>query len=211
MSLRYINSNTRVEVKSMYDDTPYITVVHEILEGGRLLLDIMRLGGEETRLSINKPYLLRFFSDRGVFKFTAVLRGYMRKGEFDFMLFQTADDGEKVQRRQSFRLNCGEEIDFTFAEGEDTDVKNGFVRDISGGGVRMLTMDEVDASQLLRLRLPMIAPDFWVYGTILSKQAIEDAKYKWQFGIEFIGTTAADTEKIVMHIHNEQQKARARK
>lgn len=213
MSLKYMTKGTRVEVKSQIESTPYFTTVQDVMDGGRILLDIMRLGGEETRLSENKPYVLRFFSDRGVFKFTAVLRGFVRKGHYDYMLFKTSDDGEKIQRRQSFRLACGEEVEFSIVDGEQVgEPQKGFVRDISSGGVRMLCKDDVDASQLIKISLPMIAPNFTLFAAILSKQEIsEDAKYMWQYGIEFIGATNADMEKIVMYVHSEQQKARARK
>lgn len=213
MSLKFMKHGTRVEVKSHYDDSPYITIVESVLENGYLLLDIMRLGGSEMRLSVNRPYSLRFFSERGVYKFTAVLHGYMRKGIFDYMLFQTSDSGEKIQRRQSYRLACGKVVEFNVLQDivNEAPAQKGFIRDISSGGVRLLSNDELDASRLLRIQLPMIKEGFWVYGAILSKQQLTEAKYKWRYGIEFVGATATDTEKIIMYVHNEQRKAMARK
>jgi c-di-GMP-binding flagellar brake protein YcgR len=208
-----MKQGTRVEIKGSYDDTPYITTVDSVLENGRFLLDIMRSGGNETRLSSNKPYELRFFSQRGVFKYSAVLRGYMKKGNFDFMLFHTVDPGQKIQRRQSFRLLCGEDVSFNIIENSDSvsDPVAGYIRDISSGGVRLLSKTELDLSHLIQLHLPMIDEGFWVYCAILSKKDLfEEAKYKWQYGVEFIGATDADTEKIVKYVHNEQQKSRSR-
>ncbi|MCL2387990.1 MAG: flagellar brake protein [Defluviitaleaceae bacterium] len=209
--LSYMQKGTRVEAKNHLDDTPYITTVEELLEDGRVLLNIVRHGGLETRLSENKPYTLRFYCERGVFRFAATLLGYTRKGGKESMLFQTTDNGEKIQRRQSFRMSCGEEIELCMVENvEDEKIYyKGLIRDISGGGVKLLTTYEIDASHLVELKLPAIAPDFWVYGTILTKQEIhEDAKYSWQYGLEFIGQSNEDTDKIMHFIHEEQQKAR---
>jgi c-di-GMP-binding flagellar brake protein YcgR len=217
---------TRVEVKSRDDSSPYITTVESVTEKNNcVLLDVMRAGGVETRLSPQKPYVLRFFSERGVFKFATVLRGYVKKGHYEYMLFQADDDGEKIQRRQSFRLSCGIDVDFDVLISPDTPdeepdpdfipeeirvPKKGFIRDISSGGVRLLTTEQHDACNLIEFHLPMVADDFKVFGTILSKQAIYEAKYMWQYGVEFIGASDADVEKITMFVHNEQHKLRAR-
>jgi c-di-GMP-binding flagellar brake protein YcgR len=212
MSLKYVKQGTRVEVKNRDDDSPYITTVKEVLERGKLLVDIMQLGGVETRLSTGREYTLRVMSEAGVFKFAATLNGYSKKGHYDYMLFQTHNDGEKIQRRQAFRLPCCEDVEYAVVEGIESasELQKGFIRDISSGGVRLLTKNEIDASQLVQLKLPMISPDFWVYCAILTKQRITDAKYKWQYGIEFIGATTADTEKITAYLHVEQRKLRSR-
>ncbi|MCL1882857.1 MAG: PilZ domain-containing protein [Defluviitaleaceae bacterium] len=210
MSLKFVKQGTKVDIRSHYgDDSPYITSVDTVMENGRVLVDIMRLGGDETRLSENKSYTLRFFSERGLFRYEATLRGYMKKGKYDYMLFQTEDDGKRIQRRQAFRLSCGLDVEFDIL-GDEIVTQKGFVRDISSGGVRLLTKEELNPSHLIQLKLPMVAPDFWVYCAILAKNAIVEARYKWQYGIEFIGATDADTEKLTSYVYAEQQKARAR-
>ncbi|MCL1878561.1 MAG: flagellar brake protein [Defluviitaleaceae bacterium] len=212
MSLRFIADRTRVEVKNELNDMPYITTVNSVMEERQcVLLDIMRLGGKEVRLAAGRPYTLRFFTERGVFSFSGVMRGFIKKGDFDFMLFQTSGEAKKIQRRQSFRLACGVDIEFTTIDGEIVMPHKGFIRDISSGGIRLLTVEEINPTHLVQLQLPMIDEKFWVYGTILSKREVpEEAKYNWQHGIEFVGLTNAETEKVIKYVHNEQQKSRAR-
>jgi len=201
-----------MEIIGVQEETPYFTVVNEVFDDGKLLVDVMRLGGEETRLTVNSKYALRFFTERGVYRFMAILIGYKQKGQYDFMLFNVTDGGEKTQRRKAFRLTCGEEI--TFANMDDN-IENqaGFIRDISSGGVRLLTVHEMDEGKLLRLQLSFIGPGFSAFGAILSKSSVTDveAKYRYQYGIEFIGLSEPDTEKIISYVHHEQQKQRARK
>ncbi|MCL2355977.1 MAG: PilZ domain-containing protein [Defluviitaleaceae bacterium] len=212
MSLRFISDRTRVEVKSEINDFPYITTVNSVMEERQcVLLDIMRLGGEEVRLTVGKPYKMRFFTDRGVFSYSGVMRGYVKKDNYDFMLVQTTGEAVKTQRRQSFRLACGEKIDFNMLDGDITMPHWGLIRDISSGGIRLLTVSEINETHLAQLQLPMIDPNFWVYGTVLSKHSLnnDEAKYNWQHGIEFVGLTDAETEKIIKFVHAEQHKARA--
>jgi c-di-GMP-binding flagellar brake protein YcgR len=210
--LSNIAQGTRVEIKSHYDDSPYITTVESASAGGEVLLDVMRLGGSETRLSENKPYVLRFYTERGVFKYSAVLRGYTRKEKIDYMQFQTSGEGEKVQRRQAFRLPCGEDVNLCIIENvEDERVMlKGYIRDISSGGVKLLTQHELDASNLLEITLRFIGEEFRVFGTILLKQPIKepDAIYDWAYGIEFIGISEEDSEKISMYVHQKQHESR---
>ncbi|MCL2577303.1 MAG: flagellar brake protein [Defluviitaleaceae bacterium] len=212
MALNFIEMGTRVEVISSASNPPYVTTVAAVMEDGRVLLDIMRLGGEEKRLDPKLQYILRFFTERGIIKFPAVMRGYVKKGNYDYMFFQTSGTAEKIQRRQAFRLSCGIDVDFlVLSDTEEVAENQGFLRDISSGGVRLLTKNKLDEGQLLQLKLPMIKPDFNLYAMILSIKEISEAKYLWQYGVEFVGTSEADEEKIVMYVHNEQHKARSRK
>jgi c-di-GMP-binding flagellar brake protein YcgR len=212
VSLTFIQDRTRVEVKNAQNDMPYITTVNSVLtERKCVLLDIMRLGGKEVRLGVGQPYSLRFFTERGVFNFSSVMRGFVKKGHYDFMLFQTTGEAQKIQRRQSFRLSCGFDINFNAIDGDITMPHKGLIRDISSGGIRLLTVEELNETHLVQLQLPMIADNFWVYGTVLSKRQLTDeAKYNWQHGVEFIGLTEGETEKIVKYVHAEQHKSRAR-
>jgi len=203
--------------------------MHETLEEGRVLLNIPRIDNKEKRLPTNKPYFLRFFSGKGVFRFTVVLCGYVGKGGAEYMMFQTADDGEKIMNRQSFRLNCSEQVTFCVADGAYLGPpQTGSIRDISSGGIRLKTLDELELRQLLQIDIPMIFPDFRPNGLILSKQNINEAarislieqlrgknltkqsdsgkvKYMWQYGIAFVGATDEEMEQIIMHVHNKQQ------
>ncbi|MCL1844921.1 MAG: flagellar brake protein [Defluviitaleaceae bacterium] len=212
MSLRFIADRTRVEVKNELNDMPYITTVNSVMEERQcVLLDIMRLGGEEVRLQVGRPYSLRFFSERGVFSFSGVMRGFVKKGNYDFMLFQLSGEGKKIQRRQSFRLACGIDIEFNTIDGDITMPHKGFIRDISSGGIRLMTVEEINETHLVQLQLPMIDEKFWVYGTILSKREVSgEAKYNWQHGVEFVGLTEAETEKVIKYVHSEQHKSRQR-
>jgi hypothetical protein len=215
MSLKLLTQGTRVEIKSHTDDSPYITTVESVVGNESILLDIVRLGGSEARLSENKSYVLRFYVASGVIKYSGMLRGYRKKGTIDYMLFQTLGQGEKVQRRQAFRLPCGEDTDLTLIENVEDERINikGFIRDISSGGVRVLTKEEIDPSNLIELTLPFVSEKFWVFATILLKQPIEepDAAYRWAYGMEFIGLSEEDSEKISLYVFNKQQASRSRK
>jgi|GEM_PF-845533 len=233
MSLLLMDVGTCVEVRGVVDSTPYATAVHEVLEEGRVLLNIPVQDGKDQRLPTNKPYYLRCFSAKGVYRFTTVLSGYFTKAGQDYMLLQSSDDGEKVTSRQSFRLICSETANFRMLDdgyvGPD---QEGSIRDVSSGGVRLKTVEELEARQLLQIDLPMISPDFKMTGIILAKTSINEAarfslaeslfgknvsssskkkddnesvKYLWQYGIAFVGATDEEVERIIMHVHNEQQ------
>jgi hypothetical protein len=131
--------------------------------------------------------------------------------------------------RQSFRLTCSEPATFRVLDGAYLGPQQtGSIRDISSGGVRLKTLDELELRQLMQIDIPMISPDFRPSGLILSKQNINEAartslieqlrgknltkqsesgkvKYMWQYGIAFIGVTDEELEKIIMYVHNKQQ------
>lgn len=211
--LSAMQQGTRVEIKrDAQDSLPYLTTVGTVLDGGRVFLDVVRMGGEEIRLNEGAAYVVRFFTERGVFRYASTLLKYEFKGDYEFMLFQTTGDGEKMQRRQSYRLPCGLETEYkTFDDaGTMKSSETGFIRDISSGGVRLLANVELNVNDLLQIKIPII-DDYWAYGTLLSMSEISEAKFKWQYGIEFMGMSDAYTEKITKFVLAEQQKARARK
>jgi hypothetical protein len=203
--------------------------VHEVQEEGRVLLGLPRVGDKEKRLAPNKPYFLRFFSTKGIYRFTVVLCGFLSEGSGDYMVFQSSDEGEKVMNRQAFRLTCSEKIKYRVADGiymgPDQD---GSIRDISSGGIRLKAFDELELRQMVQIDIPMISPDFQPIGIIQSKQNINEAarsslieqlrgrsmakqsenakaKYLWQYGIAFVGATDEEAERIIMHAHNRQR------
>jgi c-di-GMP-binding flagellar brake protein YcgR len=201
-----MKQGTQVDVRDKSGFTPYITTVESVMDDERILLNIIRMGGNETRLSVGKTYTLHFFSPEGVYKYEADLRGYMQVDSNDYMFFQTIGDGERIQRRESFRLICNEEIAFYVVENSDEEPKisKGFIRDMSCGGICLLTEDELSASKLLNVKLPMIEPDFELYAAILSKKAVSEEKFKWQYGIEFIGSTDSNTEKMESYVASQK-------
>lgn len=212
MTMTSLPHGTRVEIKRDVNDTlPYLTTVASSLSDKIVLLDIIRIGGEEARLSENSQFVVRFFTERGVYKFDSLLNGYTKKGEYEFMMFRTLGAPERIQRRQAYRLPRGEENEYKVFDklGAVKSVEKGLIRDISSSGIRMYTTPEFEINDLLYVQLPMI-DNHWSYGTVLSKREMTDSKYKWQYGIEFMGMTEMYTEKIIKFVLTEQQKARAR-
>ncbi|MCL1845167.1 MAG: PilZ domain-containing protein [Defluviitaleaceae bacterium] len=191
---------------------PYLTTVGDILDESRVLLDVIRIGGEELRLPEATQFTVRFFTERGVYIYPSMMLGYESRGEYEFMVFQTQGSGEKVQRRQAYRLRCGQETDFKVFDrvGSVQTIEEGFIRDISSGGVRLYGMNELEINTHLYIRLPMIH-DLWTHATILSKDRLYDAKFNWQYGVEFMGLSENYVESITQFVLVEQQKARARK
>ncbi|MCL1877538.1 MAG: PilZ domain-containing protein [Defluviitaleaceae bacterium] len=214
MSLVAVQNGTRVEIRrNEKDSMPYLTTVGSVLEEGRVLLDVIRIGGEELRLPEATQFVVRFFTEGGVYIYPSLMRGYMVKGEYEFMVFQTHGDGERVQRRQAYRLRCGQDTDFKLFDrlGSVLSIESGSIRDISSGGVRLYAMNELEINSHLYVQLPMIGGGLWSHGTVLSKDRLQDAKYNWQYGVEFMGMSDNYTESITQYVLLEQQKARARK
>jgi len=213
MSIKFITPNARVEITNKLDSTTHISTVKDVLERGRILLDVMRVGGKEVRLPTRDDYALRIICEAGIYKFPAELKGYVRKGHFEYLMFQVTGEGEKIQRRQQYRLSCAYDVEYGLSDGVEPAAafETGMIRDISSGGVKLVTKQELDGGQLIQLKLPMVLANFWVYGVVLTKNEIPEAKYKFQYGIELIGVTEAGTDKIAAFVHAEQFKARARK
>jgi len=165
--------------------------------------------GQRIRLVERNVYGLRFISGEAQVNFDAKFMQREKIEGFEMLRFFLITDGEKVQRRNSFRFVCSIPITFNLVEdnGEQSKRTEGLVRDLSSGGIKMITTMNIPSGSLLRIDLFLDDDYVMVFGHVLmAKHVPENVKYPYQYGIKFEVLPESDEERIVRYVYNEQRK-----
>jgi len=133
----------------------------------------------------------------------------VRVDKFPMLRFFMITDGEKVQRRNSFRFTCSLQITFNivYDDGEQSAKTEGLVRDLSSGGIKMVTLLNVPENALLRIDLFLDDDYVMAFGQVRMKRFSPDnPKYPYTYGISFEALPESEEERIVRYVYNEQRK-----
>jgi c-di-GMP-binding flagellar brake protein YcgR len=111
------------------------------------------------------------------------------------------------QQRRFFRATVDFPVTVIVPGGEL--VMYGSAVDLSGGGVRVITHNDLNAGQnvTLRFTLPESGHEMMVRGRVVLS-FYDAGKQKFAHGIAFTQIAAADQSAIVEYIHELQQRAR---
>ena len=208
-----IKAGDRLEISQVSDTGArkvYISVVEEITDA-QLTAHMPIEYGKLVRLDQSAVYSVLFFTDKGMLQFSAAIAEYLKTDGFSLMKLDLVSEGERMQRRSFFRLNCV--MPFKFAEIKNGTEENpgeypyeGVIKDIGGGGVRFVTNNEISESASLGCALVIENEAIVSQGKVLHKQHFPKSVYAYQYRVQFLGMNHYDQERIVQYVYNEQRK-----
>jgi c-di-GMP-binding flagellar brake protein YcgR len=125
-------------------------------------------------------------------------------------------EGTKIQRREFYRIECMLPIRFVevaagneFAD-SSTYMHDGFVKDISGGGMKFVTKHDMDDEARIRFSMVlegMSAKHYIVaFGRTIDKKTLLYGNFRYQYNVQYYAMPDADQEHIVEFIFNEQRR-----
>lgn len=117
----------------------------------------------------------------------------------------------KIERRTFFRMNCALEVEYRIIEafpieetGHETYTKT-VTRDISGGGVCLVTDDKLSAGTLLEAFLKLDRTIRFVGVVARSLQTRDKGKLLHETGVEFKIIENKDRERIISYVFETQR------
>lgn len=194
----------------------HVSQVEEIIGKNRLLIHMPLSYGEQVKLKTNEPYIMLFFTDKGMFQFNAQVLSYEKEGDIHFMEVEITSDGERIQRREFYRFPCLLPLKFAVIDqiANTEDIKSslcdGIIKDIGGGGIRFISNVDMEEKSLIRCIMMLSDECIIVDGTALYKQHFPKSNYKFQYRVMFVGQIQNQQEKIIQFIFNEQRKILAK-
>ena len=222
MSFENVGIGDRVDItilRSGKAGRTYITQVADILdqEQKAILAYVPILRGRIVKLDESKDYSLIVYTPRGMFKFTAELTGYMKEGDIYLIALNLGEISEKVQRRGFFRFPTFMAMKFSVHDSisedgsvmsdiEYSELHDGIIRDISGGGLRFISNQDIDENKTVCCILMVDNRWMMISGKVLAKQYSPKFNFKFQYRTEFVDVTPAEQEEIVNFVFKEQRK-----
>ncbi|MCL2707692.1 MAG: flagellar brake protein [Defluviitaleaceae bacterium] len=194
-----INWNSAYTSKVESADEPDTLLVHAPISLGKIV-----------KLPVNADCTIRVFTEKGIIEYTANITGSFIDESSELVELTISSVGDKVQRRDFFRFNCAVLIDYIILNesGMPTDsiIRDGVIRDMSGGGMRLLSKYNIEINSIIRLMLPLEKDELMILGQVLRMDINQKAIHPFQYRIRFTAMTSAEQDKLIQYIYQEQRK-----
>jgi len=167
----------------------------------------VRIGSKLNAYFINRDDLYRF-------KAKVISRGM--KDNIALLKVLVEEEFEKIQRRQFFRFDCSVPVKFRviYSMRPDDNEKILFIKtfskDLSGGGLCMVTEERVNIDELVECIITLDNEKVISFkGKVVRSERLElDDRIKYETGITFKKIEDRDREAIIGFIFREQRKLR---
>ncbi len=152
-----------------------------------------------------------------LYKFRAKVMNRGVKDNIALLKTEITGEFEKIQRRQFFRFECSTAIKYRPETAEEEEkakepppfIKT-YTRDLSGGGLCMVTENRLELGQAIECELSLDeGASVKFKGTVVRSDRIElDERDRFEAGIRFDKIDNRDREAVIAFIFREQRKLR---
>jgi len=205
MSFQFIKTGDQADITlKTYENSALPSRVENVLDFPELLVRAPVINGRYRVLPDGLEISLTVYTEKGVYKFESVVTGSAVQNGFGILRVNLGEEGERVQRRNFFRMDCL--IPFCFKPVTDTaeilnpqDAEKGVILDISGGGMRFVSQFELMEGMLIKGLIEMETKPAIVTGKILFARQMPNAG-KFQYRVRFDNLPDEISEQIVQYV-----------
>lgn len=206
----------------------YKSKILDIIDEDTIKLAMPIEGGNIVLLPLDGIFEIFFYTESGLYQSKGKVIERLKENNLFILIFEITQSIKKNQRREFYRFNCV--IDMKYAKvteleskmlvseiieearGERIDWNEGFIVDISGGGVRFTTAEEFfKGSYVITNFCLMINHKMKQFSTIIkviSSEKILNRSGQYENRGKYISLTREETEEIVRYIFEEERKSR---
>lgn len=200
----------------------------DIIDEDTIKLAMPIESGNIVLLPLDGIFEVFFYTDGGLYQSKGKVIERLKENNLFVFIFEITQPIKKNQRREFYRFSCV--IDMKYAKvteleskmllpevieearGERIDWQEGFIVDISGGGVRFTTSEEFlkDCYVITNFNL-MINHRMKQFSTmikVISSEKIINRSGQYENRGKYISLTKEETEEIVRYIFEEERKSR---
>ena len=199
---KYIKTGDRIEI--IEKQTIMFSQVENTINLREFLIRTPVINGSLAEISVSGALSLVIFTEKGMLRFSASVIESLKQEGFSLLHVKLTSDGERVQRRDYYRLNCKAPFFFTAIKdpNDDFDTENaslGLIEDISGGGARLACNLPMTENEIVRGLIELDDEKALIAGKVLDAQT-KFNEYKYQYRIRFLGLPDKDLEIIKRYI-----------
>lgn len=179
----------------------YISSVEEILKDGTLLLYMPLNYGTIIYVPKDKIYSFVFITEKGILRYDSKVIEYLKKDGFEFMVVKPIVRTGLLQRRITKRQDYIREFKFSSCLEGETSAK-GLIKDISLGGIRFITNEELQKGSKIKMYIPSAESEIMIFGDIIHKQYHPKSNYIYQYRVKFSDKDSISKFKIKQLLFN---------
>lgn len=235
MLSRIITPGNRIEITKPVNKNkeekvrPYISQVYDILEDEQIKIAMPMVEGKVIPLPLHGRYNLCFYTPGGLYQAKAVITDRYKEDGLYILIVELASELKKFQRRQYFRLEYAMDIkfravtedEFAAAISSEAEMKylstfgmlDGISLDISGGGIRFTSREEVDKDSniIISINIGITEEDIiGIAANIISAGKVLNRDKIYEYRAEFVGMKNSEREKLIRFIFDMERRLRKR-
>lgn len=230
VDIRLVQQVERIE-KTGVSPHVYKSQVHDISEEGEIQITMPLEGGKLVLLPLGVRFEFVFYTSTGLYHSIGQIKERFKKDNIYVVLIELHSQLKKFQRREYYRYPCLMDTQFYQITEEDVRTKStceifenlrdenfyekqkqGTILDLSGGGVRIISDEKLEADSyimlIIRLCNDKIDKQYYILGKILASEPMENRKGKIETRVQFIFQDDRIREEIIRYIFEEERKDR---
>ena len=212
MSFKYIRAGDRIDIFEKSSAGRMMnSQVEDILEPAGLL--IKAPGGRLADFPGESGLRALVFTDIGIFEYNAYVVEKVSRNGSNLLHVSLPGEGERVQRREFYRLNCA--LPFCFKKVANANApfnasggKTGLILDISGGGIRFVSGFPLGRNSLIKGNVDLDGESALIAGKVIFAQRIrsEEANLTLQYRAHYVNLPDGVLDIIIRYVLNGQRK-----
>ena len=184
---------------------------------------------EQTKLillPVDGEYDLFFYSGAVLYECVARVIDRYKSNNVYILLMELETNLRKFQRREYYRYSCALEMDsrniceeeianedrHEYALVPGLPLKRSIIVDISGGGLRFLSVHQYEAGSLIYCGFCLSREgrrrEYEVVGRVLAVRELPNRKGTYEHRVQFYDINSASREEIIRFIFEEERKSR---
>ncbi len=197
--------------------------------------------GKAVILGAGEYYNLCFYTSKGLYQCNSIVLSSHKDNNIIITVVRIITNLEKFQRRQYFRLECIHEIDYRVISTEEEilekklraeDFRNsderaecrrrlsqfekewlsGAITDISGGGARLNSLQQLNQGDKMRIKLDIILGNglkkLILGADVIASNRIANRNDVFEHRVEFNDIMQRDREDLIKYIFEQERKRR---
>ena len=208
-------------------DKVYNSSVQEILSEDTLKITMPMEKTKLILLPVYSEYDLVFFTDAGLYQCFARIIDRYKSNNVYILVVELTSNLRKYQRREFYRFSCALEMCARNLEEEEIQaiesktpyvltpglpLKQSIIVDISGGGLRFISVQKYDPDSLLYISYHLLKGGerkrYEVIGKVLSVRELENRPGSWEHRVQYYDMDSNTREEIIKYIFEEERKSR---
>lgn len=228
MQLNDITIGTKLEVSITNDfkdhKNKYISQLEQIVDEHTLIIAVPIYAGNIIAISVGAIVNIVFYNEKGVFSFNAEVKKRGVKDNINVLILDAIQPLKKIQRREYFRFDWvmpvkykevkniqsikdEEAIRMICREDEDEPFERALTKNISGGGIGIITKKQHDMKSYIAVQLSLNkCVTINVIGKVVRAKLYNSQTMQYDTGILFTHVNPQKRDAIIKFIFEQQIK-----
>ncbi|WZL74863.1 PilZ domain-containing protein [Clostridiaceae bacterium 35-E11] len=160
-------------------------------------------------ITIGTTIKIKYFKKSiGMYVFTAEVIGRKNIQGLSYIKVKRTSDITRAQRRNFFRLEVLLNAQIKQLKPYDAEEKviNALTKDISGGGTRIISKENLEVNSIVEIRVEMEQEPIVLKGKVIRCVSYEESDYNYESAIVFVNIHEKTREQIISFIFDYQRK-----